>query len=68
MGRPSNFRGREGAREFLGVTIEDWERVTVAFKETIEAPDTRILAVERWRMRGRDGIEIDTEITDLYAS
>ncbi len=66
-GRPSNFRGREGATEFLEVTIEDWERVTVLLKETIEAPDNRILAVERWRMRGRDGIEIDTEVTDVYA-
>jgi hypothetical protein len=34
---------------------------------TIELPDGRILAVENWRVRGRDGIEIDTELTDLYA-
>jgi ketosteroid isomerase-like protein len=61
------YRGREGAREFFELITDAWERMTVEFKETIEAPDGRILAVERWRVCGRDGIEIDTELTDIYA-
>ena len=37
-GRPSSFSGGEGAREFLEVTIEDWERVTVVIEERFGAP------------------------------
>jgi ketosteroid isomerase-like protein len=64
---PSNYRGRDGAMEYFKQAAIDWEALTVEFKETIEAPDGRTLAVERWRARGRDGIEFDTEVTDAYA-
>jgi hypothetical protein len=32
----------------------------------IEAADDRILAVDRWLFRGRDGIEIERELPTLY--
>jgi hypothetical protein len=41
--------------------------MTVEIKEMIEAPENRIRAVERWHCGGRDGIEFDTEVADLYA-
>ena len=67
-GEPRHFRGREEARVFIVELLADtWEAVTVEFKEIIEAPDGRVLAVERWRTRGRAGIELDTELTDVYA-
>jgi ketosteroid isomerase-like protein len=67
-GEPRHYRGRAEARVFMEELLPAaWEAVTVEFKETIEAPDGRVLAVERWRVRGRDGIEIDTEVTDAYA-
>jgi ketosteroid isomerase-like protein len=65
-GGRDHYRGREGAREFFELITDAWETMTVEFKETIEAPDGRIVGVERWRVRGRDGIEIDTELTDIY--
>jgi ketosteroid isomerase-like protein len=35
-------------------------------EEITETPDGRLLAVERWYARGRDGIGFDFEITDVY--
>jgi ketosteroid isomerase-like protein len=68
-GEPRHYHGRTEAREFMVERIPDaWNAMTVEFKEEpIEAPDGRTLAVEQWRARGRDGIEIDTEVTDIYA-
>jgi len=65
---PSHYRGHEEARGYMAEHIPDaWEAMTVEFKEQpIEAPDGRTLALERWRVRGRDGIEFDTEVTDIY--
>ena len=44
---------------------EVWETATVEFEEEIEAPENRIVAVERWRTVGRDGIEIDFQLTEV---
>jgi ketosteroid isomerase-like protein len=68
-GNPAAYRGREEARAYMEEQIADaWEVMTAEFKEQpVEVPDGRILAVERWRVRGRDGIEFDTEVTDVYA-
>lgn len=40
--------------------------MTVEPKETFEAPDSRILAVDRWLFRGREGIEIEEELPTAY--
>ena len=50
----SHYRGPGGIKEFWEVITEVWKTVTVEFKETIEAPDNRIVSVERWRS-GRKG-------------
>jgi ketosteroid isomerase-like protein len=62
----TRFLGREGYREFLRGAIEAWESVAAEPKEIIEAADNRILAVDRWLFRGRDGIEIERELPTLY--
>jgi ketosteroid isomerase-like protein len=66
-GGRGHYRGREEAKEFFELITDVWETMTVEITETIETPDNRILSVELWRVRGRDGIEIDTELTDVYA-
>jgi ketosteroid isomerase-like protein len=66
-GSGSRLRGREQLRRFFQDLGDTWEAVTVEFEEMVEAPDGRVLAVEHWRTRGRDGIEIDTRIIDVYA-
>jgi ketosteroid isomerase-like protein len=62
-----HYRGRQGLREFF-VTIATgpWEAVTVEPKEVIETADGRILSVDEWRFRGRDGIEIERELPNLF--
>ena len=62
-----HFRGREGLREFFGTLDDAWEAVTIEVHEMSEGADGRILAVENWRVRGPQGIEIDTKMTDVYA-
>ena len=66
-GGRSEYRGRQGARELFELIVDTWETVAVEAMETIEAGPDRILAVERWHTRGRDGIELDTELNGVYA-
>lgn len=60
------FVGREGVRRFLLGASEAWESVTVDRAELIEGPRGRVLAVDRWLFRGRDGIEIERELPTVY--
>jgi ketosteroid isomerase-like protein len=60
------YRGPDGARKFWDEITEVWEALTVESTETIQGPDDRVLAVEQWRASGRDGLEIDFEVLDLY--
>ena len=64
---PGPFLGSDGAREYFETNNDVWQALTVDIKEATDAPDNQIIAVEDWRGRGRDGIEIEVEITDLYA-
>jgi ketosteroid isomerase-like protein len=63
----AQYRGHPGLQEFLRVAFEHWETVTVQPKELVEAPGERVVAIESWYSRGRDGIEIDFELIDVYA-
>jgi ketosteroid isomerase-like protein len=65
-GVPSHCRGREEAKAYFETISDVWETQTIEPKELIVAPDGRVLVVENWRSRGRDGIEIDTVMTDVY--
>jgi hypothetical protein len=42
-----------------------WVVVTVEPEERIEVGSDRILAIDRWRFQGRDGIEIEEELPTL---
>ena len=59
------YVGREGWSEFIAGAIEAWESVTIEPKEIIETGD-RILSIDRWVFRGRDGIEIDRELPTIF--
>jgi ketosteroid isomerase-like protein len=63
----ARYVGRPGMKEFIRLAFEIWETVTVEPKELVEAAGERVLAIERWHNRGRDGIELDFELTDVYA-
>ena len=58
--------GHEGWNEFIRVAIQAWEAVTVEPLERIETEDGRILSIDLWRFRGREGIGIERELPTLY--
>ena len=58
--------GRDELRLFFEDLGATWETVAVEFEEVVEATDGRVLVVERWRLGGRDGIEVVTTIIDVY--
>ena len=64
--RDSALLGHDGWKEFIRVDIETWEAVTVEPLERIETEDGRILSVDLWHFRGRDGIQIERELPTLF--
>jgi ketosteroid isomerase-like protein len=62
----SMYAGRDGLREWFRNATEPWVTIEVEHTELIERPEDRVLAVERWRFRGRDGIELEVELPNLY--
>jgi ketosteroid isomerase-like protein len=62
----SRYRGHDDFRRFAETITDAWESYVVEPEEIIEVPDGRVLAVERWRARGRQGIEFDFVLLDVY--
>jgi hypothetical protein len=62
----TRYVGREGWKEFIGGATEAWELVDIEPKARLETPDNRILAIDGWLFRGRDGIEIERELPTLF--
>jgi ketosteroid isomerase-like protein len=60
------YRGREGMRDWYRNATDPWETIGVDHREVIDCPGDRILTVERWMFRGRDGIELEIELPNLY--
>jgi ketosteroid isomerase-like protein len=60
------YHGRAGIREFFETILETFDEYTVEPEEIVEVSDERVLAVEHWRVRGRGGVEVDTQIIDLW--
>ena len=61
----SRYRGRDEVKEFFESIYDAFAEVWAELGEVLERGD-RILAVERWRVRGRDGIKLDFEVIDVY--
>ena len=60
------YVGGEGWTEFINGATEAWESVDVKPRERLETTDNRILAIDSWLFRGRDGIEIERELPTLF--
>jgi hypothetical protein len=52
--------------QFIEGATEAWDLVDIEPKERLETPDNRVLAIDRWLFRGRDGIEIERELPTLF--
>jgi hypothetical protein len=61
----SKLLGHQGWKEFIRIAIGGWEAATTEPLERIET-DGRILSIDIWRLRGREGIEIERELPTLY--
>jgi ketosteroid isomerase-like protein len=59
--------GRDQVQRFFEDGGDVWESMTVEFEEVTETPDGRVLAVESWCLRGRDGIKVDANCADIYS-
>src|SRR5690349_20624675 len=64
--RDSKLLGHEGWNEFIRVDMDAWEAATAEPLERIETEDGRILSIDLWRLRGREGIQIERELPTLY--
>jgi ketosteroid isomerase-like protein len=60
------LRGHDGVRQFFEVLADSWEQVTTEVTELVEGRDGYLLSFETWTVRGSQGIEIDTELVDVY--
>lgn len=60
------YRGRDELRRFFETISDVWETQTIDPLEIIEIAGDRILVVERWLRRVRQGIEFDIELADVY--
>jgi ketosteroid isomerase-like protein len=61
----SRYQGRDEVTGFFETITDVWESLTVELEEVIDKGD-RVIAVENWRARGREGIEINTRLVDVY--
>jgi ketosteroid isomerase-like protein len=66
----SGYDSALGRRDGVLQTFEDlgetWRSATAEIQGIEELGEGRVLAVEDWRTRGRDGIGFTTRITDVY--
>jgi ketosteroid isomerase-like protein len=58
-------RGEAEAKHFWGLFFEGFEEIRVEPKELIGSDD-QVIAVLGWWARGRDGIEIERTMVDLW--
>ena len=62
------YRGHDGARQLMETITEGIERIEtrVEAQEVTEIGGDRLIRVERWHPRGRQGMETEILITQLY--
>jgi ketosteroid isomerase-like protein len=65
-GSRSELHGRDGLAKFFRLLDESWEAFHVEIKELVEGADEHILSFETWTVRGAQGIEVATEMVDVF--
>jgi ketosteroid isomerase-like protein len=65
-GSRHELHGHDGLRAFWQQLYDSWEEGSVEIKEIIEGVEGRAISFETWRVRGPQGIDIDTEVVDVY--
>jgi ketosteroid isomerase-like protein len=65
-GEDTEYLGREGVRKWLRNLDDAWKGVAVEPEERITVATDRLLAIDRWRFEGRDGIELEELLPTLF--
>ena len=65
-GEETKYVGHEGVKKWIANIRDAWVAVTVEAGERIEVASDRILAIDRWRFEGRDGIQVEEEVPTAY--
>jgi ketosteroid isomerase-like protein len=60
------YRGHVELMDLWTLIVDGWDAVAVELTDAVEAPEDRVVAVERWRFRGRDGLALESELVDVY--
>jgi ketosteroid isomerase-like protein len=60
------YRGPEGYRRFWNTFVGPWETLVLAVHRLEPIGDDRVLALVRFRGRGRDGIEVARDYASLF--
>jgi hypothetical protein len=65
-GEDTQYVGREGVMDWARNVNDAWEAVTVEPGQRIDVASDRILAIDRWRFEGRDGIQVEEELPTAF--
>ncbi len=63
---PGAHRGRQQVSQFFWSFVELWEEVRWEPQELIDVDESRVIAVNRVYMRGRDGIAANTRMAQVW--
>jgi ketosteroid isomerase-like protein len=61
----STYHGRDGMRQFMETAWRGFD-VAVEAEQIFSAPVDRVLAIERWQLRARGGVETELQLIDIY--
>jgi ketosteroid isomerase-like protein len=65
-GSRREVHGHQGVYSFFQLLDDSWEEWSVEIKELVEGAEGHLLSFETWKVHGPQGIEIDTELVDVY--
>ena len=65
-GEDTEYRGRKGVMDWIRNVNDAWEEVSVEPGERIVVASDRLLAIDRWRFEGRDGIQVEEELPTAF--
>jgi ketosteroid isomerase-like protein len=60
------YHGHDGVLRFWRDWVESWDELQIDIEDIIERAGEEVLAVVRFRAKGRDGLEIDQPVAFLF--
>lgn len=62
----SVYEGHAGVRRFFREFVEPWEEISIEITDVIEDREDQAVVMVNFHARGREGIEVDTRIFQIY--